>query len=141
MRFTRILTVAVAAAAATTLVACSGGDDVNDAAANTDAGEQKVIEMPDQPGSVEGYVGAADDAELVTCDPQGSALEVEGTVTNPESDDQDYRVYISAMEGGETMGIVQVDVSNVATGETAEWSTEMALTGDDLECVLRVERF
>ncbi|GAA4919922.1 hypothetical protein GCM10025790_14900 [Nesterenkonia rhizosphaerae] len=97
--------------------------------------------MPDQPGSVEDYEGARDDAEVGACESHDGVLQVEGTVTNPESDDQDYRVYVSAMDGNETMGIIQVDITGVAGGDAAEWRTEFPLSGVDLDCVLRVERF
>lgn len=134
-----ILVAATAALLAAVLVACS-----NDADGPSDDGgtaDEKVIDMPDQPGSVEGYEGAAEDAELQTCESDGQALHVDGTVNNPESEMQDYRIYVSAMDGTETMGIVQVDVPGVPVGESAEWSTELALSSDTLDCVLRVERF
>lgn len=131
---------AAAIVAATALVACNG-DDAEDPEGQAQGAEEKVIEMPDQPGSVEGYEGALDDADLDTCQSQDDVLEVAGTLTNPESEEQDYRIYVSAMEGGDTQGIVQVDVSGVGGGESAEWSTEVDLSGEELECVLRVERF
>lgn len=62
-------------------------------------------------------------------------------MTNPESDTQDYRLYVSAMTDGDTVGLVQVDVADVAGGETAEWEAQMDLAQEDINCVLRVERF
>lgn len=62
-------------------------------------------------------------------------------MTNPESETQDYRLYISAMTDGDTVGLVQVDVADVAGGETADWESQMDLAQEDIDCVLRVERF
>lgn len=144
MRISRGLAAAAALAVTATAVACNGEDDDapdNGADGNAEASEEKVIEMPDQPGSVEDYAGALDDAEVETCESQDGALQVSGTVTNPESEDQDYRIYVSAMDSGDTMGIIQVDVTGVAGGDSAEWNTEFPLSGQGLDCVLRVERF
>lgn len=128
--------------AATVLAGC-GNDTEADGEGGTaaPADEQKVIEIQDQPGSVEGYAGALDDSEVSTCEPQGGSLQVAGTVTNPTPESQDYRIYVSAISNSDTVGLVQVDVQAVNAGETAEWSTTIAHGGEDLECVLRVERF
>jgi len=139
MNLKRILAAATAALMAAALVACS--DDSDTPQENGEPADEKVIDMPDQPGSVEGYEGAAEDAELQTCESDGQALHVGGTVNNPVSETQDYRIYVSAMDGAETMGIVQVDVPGVPAGESADWGTELALSSNTLECVLRVERF
>lgn len=69
-----------------------------------------------------------EDAEVETCSAGGDGLDVAGTVTNPEPDAQDYRIYDSAMTGDDTVGLVQVDVEGVGGGETAEWETQMDLT-------------
>lgn len=45
------------------------------------------------------------------------------------------------MTDDDTLGFVQVDVADVAGGETAEWETQMDLIQENLDCVLRVERF
>lgn len=142
MRNNRIAVAAAAFVAATALVACDGdGDKTDGSEPATEGSQEAVIEMTDQPGSVDGYEGALEDAELETCEPQAGFLAVAGTVSNPEADDHDYRIYVSAMDGGDTRGIVQLDVENVVAGETVEWSTEVELSDEDLECVLRVERF
>ena len=141
MRNNRIAAAAAIVAAAA-LVACNGnGDDAEETGGEAQGSEEKVIEMPDQPGSVEDYEGALEDADLETCESQDGALQVAGSVANSESEDQDYRIYVSAMDGNDTQGIVQVDVEGVAGGESAEWDTEIDLSGEDLDCVLRVERF
>ena len=62
-------------------------------------------------------------------------------MTNPESETQDYRLYVSAMTDGDTVGLVQVDVADVAGGETVEWEAQMDLAQEDIDCVLRVEQF
>ena len=121
--------------AAVALVGCTGGDQPDE----VEGSREKVIDVQDQPGSVEGYVGASDDAELTSCNMEDGALRVSGTVSNPESEPQDYRIYVSALESADTVGLVQVDVPDVSDSET--WSTEIAYDGHDLECVLRVERF
>lgn len=139
MRNNRIAAAAAAIVAAAALVACNGNDE--DPEGMVHGSEQKVIEMPDQPGSVEDYEGALEDADLETCESQDGALQVPGTVTNPESEELDYRIYVSAMDGNGTQGIVQVDVTGVAGGDPAEWSTKINLSNEDLDCVLRVERF
>lgn len=130
-----MITLAVAALA---LTACGSAEDD---AQSSEAENQKVIEIADQPGSVEDYAGAVEDAELDTCAADGDGLDIAGTVTNPESDTEDYRLYVSAMTDGDTVGLVQVDVADVAGGETAEWESQMDLAQEDIDCVLRVERF
>ncbi|GAA4479509.1 hypothetical protein GCM10023190_22710 [Enteractinococcus fodinae] len=130
-----MITLAVAALA---LTACGSADDD---AQSPDAANQKVIEIADQPGSVEDYVGAAEDAEIDTCAAGGDSLDVAGTVTNPESETHDYLLYVSAMTEGDTVGLVQVDVADVAGGDSAEWESQMDLAQEDIDCVLRVERF
>lgn len=135
----RVIAVAAALAVATALAGCSS--DEGDDREVSEPVESDVVEIIDQPGSVDGYVGALDDSELTVCEQQGDALHVEGTVTNPESDAQDYRIYVSAMDGNETRGLVQVDVPDVASGGTANWSTDFDLSDSELTCVLRVERF
>ena len=116
-----MITLAVAALA---LTACGSAED--DAQSSPRPQTRRSSEIADQPGSVEDYVGAVEDAEVDTCAAGSDGLEVAGTVTNPESDPQDYRLYISAMTEGDTVGLVQVDVADVA-GETAEWRSQMDL--------------
>lgn len=141
MRLTRALVAATAVVAATALVGCTGADRADDAPARIGAADEQVVDVQAEPGSVEGYTGALEDAELARCEPSDGTLQVAGTVTNPEPETQDYRIYVSAMDGGDTAGLVQVDLTGVEAGETAEWSTEMALGEAEFECVLRVERF
>lgn len=139
MKYKRSMAGAAALVVAVALTACGPSDEADNA--ESSQADKKVIELNDQPGSVEDYTGALDDVELDTCSAGAGGLQVAGTVTNPESSTQDYRIYISAMAGDDTVGLVQVDVTNVAGGETAEWDNLLDLTQEDLECVLRVERF
>lgn len=141
MKYQRSIASTAILVASLALAACGSGDDEADQESSATEGDQKVIEVADQPGSVEDYVGAMEDAEVETCDAGGDGLDVAGTVTNPESDTQDYRIFVSAMTADDTVGLVQVDVADVAGGETAEWETQMDLTQENLDCVLRVERF
>lgn len=135
----RVIAVAAALAAATALAGCSA-DKVDEAQDNT-AVVEDVVDIVDQPGSVDGYVGALDDSEVTRCESQDGQLRVEGTLTNPEAAAQDYRIYVSAMAGSDTRGLVQHDVVDVSPGATSEWSVDLDLSDADLTCVLRVERF
>jgi hypothetical protein len=132
----RVSAVAVALVAATALVGCS-----HDEASSTKAPQKKVTDVQDQPGSVKGYVGASKDAKITECEPEGDSLRVEGTVNNPKTSLQDYRIYVSALKEGNTVGLVQVDVSDVPGGKSQTWSTDIAYDAKDLKCLLRVERF
>lgn len=100
-----------------------------------------VTEITDQPGTTDGYVGARDDVEIEACEKDGESWVARGTVVNPTDAAQDYRIYVSWLDGSDTRGLVQVDVDAVAAGASGEWSASAALPDDDLECVLRVERF
>ncbi|MBM9465471.1 hypothetical protein JL108_18635 [Aeromicrobium sp. YIM 150415] len=120
------------------LVSCSGDDG--------DGGTKDEIvdsytDITDQQGSVQGFVGAVDDAEVERCEASGDGWVAEGNVTNPEDVEQSYRLYVAYNEDRDTQGLVQVDVAAVPPGGTETWSAQVPLTADELECVLRVERF
>lgn len=102
---------------------------------------ETVTDVPDIQGSVDDYVGALQDASLETCESVGGVLVVDGTVTNPVDEAQQYRIYVSAMAGQDTRGVVQVDTLPVDGGQTVDWSTEIELSDTGLTCLLRVERF
>ncbi len=138
MRMKRLAGALAAAAIAVALAGC--GADVTPAPTGTGS-PSDVTDITDQPGSVEGYVGALEDAETTRCERDGSNWIASGTVTNPLDEVQSYRLYVSAMDGSDTRGVVQVDVPEVAGGDSAEWTAEFPLPDDDLTCVLRVERF
>ncbi|MFT4051269.1 MAG: hypothetical protein QM677_03355 [Microbacterium sp.] len=103
--------------------------------------QEDVSEITDQPGSVEGYVGALGDAEVVTCAREGGDWVVAGTVTNPLDEVQSYRIYVTVRDDDDTRGIIQVDVPDVEGEASAEWTASFPLDDESLECVLRVERF
>lgn len=158
------LSTMAAAALALALVAGCSSDDGDDEAASTpdtaevttgDAGEDggpdtseggptkkpTVNDVRDSQGSVEGYEGAMEDATVEKCTTEEGQLQVGGTVTNPLEDVRQYRIYVSAMEGTETRGVVQVDVEPVEPQATAFWSASLAISDPGLSCLLRVERF
>lgn len=104
--------------------------------------EAAVTEITDTPGSVEGYVGAAADAEQRSCELVDGGWDVAGIVTNPTDEAQHYRIYVSLQDGDQqTRGLTQVDLERVEPGAEAEWSTRVAVADEGLSCLLRVERF
>lgn len=122
------------------LTACGGGSAGSGEAASA-AKSDSVIEVTDQQGSIEGFVGAAEDAEVTRCEAAGEAWVGEGTVTNPTDEPQAYRLYVAFNENRDTAGLVQVDLDEVSPGTSAKWQAEAELNGDAYDCVLRVERF
>lgn len=101
-----------------------------------------VVDVTDTPGSLEGFEGAREDAEVLSFEKEGEVWLARGTVTNRGTEAVVYRIYASAMgDGGSTTrGVVQVDVPAVAAGESAQWQAELPLADAELELVLRVER-
>lgn len=138
MKNVRLIGAGAALCAVLALAACTGTDEPSPTptAAPTD-----VTDITDQPGSVDGWVGALEDAETKTCARDGADWVASGTVTNPLDEAQSYRLYVSAMFGGDTRGLIQVDVPDVAGGASAPWRAAFPLEGDEFTCVLRVERF
>lgn len=137
---TRRLTAAAAAAAfaALALAGCAGdGGPDGEAIGEPTA----VTEITDLPGSVENYEGALADATTTACERRGDAWSVAGTVANSAAEPRQYRIYVSLLKEGDTRGVQQVDVAELAPGASAEWSTSIPVAEDGLECVLRVERF
>lgn len=124
---------------ATALAGCNS-ETAEDSTPSVPA-QEDVLDIVDQPGSVEGYAGALEDSQVTTCETQDGRLVVEGTVTNPLDSAQDYRIYVSAMAGSDTRGLVQHDVTDVGPGSTADWAVTIDLSDPGLACVLRVERF
>jgi hypothetical protein len=91
----------------------------------------------------DGFAGALTDVTALECEPgEGDLWQAQGLVTNPTDADADYRIYVAFVDdANDTSGIVQADVTGVASGDGQEWEAELALPGeDDLRCVLRVER-
>lgn len=109
--------------------------------AGGDAAPSSYTSVTDQQGSIDGFVGAAEDATVVHCAGDGDGWSSSGSVENPTDEPQSYRLYVAFNQNRDTIGLVQVDLQTVPAGESAEWTVEAPITGDDLTCVLRVERF
>lgn len=139
MMMKRSVVGAAVLAALTALAAC--GSEAEESEVTTISSSAKVIEITDQPGSLDDFVGALEDAEIQTCSTNGDGLNATGTVTNPEQSTQNYRIYLSALDGSDTVGLVQIDVADVPAGESADWNARVELGQEDLDCVLRVERY
>lgn len=132
----------VASLVALSLTSCAGGATGGEAGNQEEAGvDGSYVDVTDQQGSIEEFVGASDDAEVVRCEGVDGGWVSEGTVTNPTDAAQSYRLYVAFNENQDTQGLVQVDIVDVAAGATEQWSVEAPLTSDDLSCLLRVERF
>jgi len=99
-----------------------------------------VIDVTTQPGSVPSYVGAMKDVTGLTCTLGADGITAAGTVTNPASTKQDYRIYISIVSEAQTLGVTEVDVNGVDPGASQQWSGVVAVQMDPPKCVLRVER-
>ena len=106
--------------------------------APTDVPAVTDIRVP--PGTTEGYVGALDDVDVTACDATDAPASFAGTVTNPESTTQSYRIYVSIMAAGKTLAVSQVDVDGVEPGAQQEWSGQIEAGGAGANCILRVER-
>lgn len=119
---------------ALSLAACGGEPDDGD-------GETSYVDITDQQGGVEGFVGASDDAVTERCESGGDGWVSAGTVTNLTDDEQSYRLYVAFNDNRDTRGLVQIDIESVPAGATESWETTAPIRGEDLSCVLRVERF
>jgi hypothetical protein len=103
---------------------------------------EQVIDVSTPPGGTGDFVGARTDVTDLGCVEGPAGWSASGTVANPTTDTVGYRIYVSFLDGaGATLGVVEVDVADVEPGEDRPWATEAAVTGAELECVLRVERF
>ncbi len=129
------------------VVAVGCGDDGGEEAGEGDrAGEtaeepQARVAIEDQPGDVEA-TGALRDVSGLVCEAEGSEWVATGQVTNPTDAAATYRIFISFLDADrDTVGVVQTTVDDVPSGEPVDWSARLDLSSDDLECVLRVERF
>lgn len=140
MRSVRNIFTAGLLAAVLPLAGCFGGGEEEPDASESPL-TADVVDIRDNPGSVDGYVGALEDAEVDRCVAEGSAVLASGTVSNPLAEAQSYRLYVSVLDRGDTVAIVQVDVPDVAGGESSTWEADAAVSGGDISCILRVERF
>lgn len=123
---------------ALSLAACTGEATGGDAGTPT---ETSHVDITDQQGSVEGFVGALEDSDINRCESANDGWVSEGTVTNPTDSEQNYRIYVAFNENRDTHGLVQIDLTSVPPGSSENWKAEAPIPGDDLTCVLRVERF
>jgi hypothetical protein len=80
------------------------------------------------------------DATVTQCDVSQAPAAFAGTVTNPADSTQTYRIYVSVLAAGATVGVTQVDVPDVAPGAEQTWSGSLKVSADNAQCVLRVER-
>lgn len=99
-----------------------------------------VTQVTHAPGSSTGYVGALKDVKLTSCSADTAPARFEGTVTNPTSSSQSYRIYVSLQAAGNTVGVREVDVADVAGHATQKWSGTLPAGKAGSTCVLRVER-
>lgn len=120
------------------LAACSG--DKNPATDGSPK-DQSYVDVSDPQGSVDDFVGANDDLAMNNCQAKGKTWVSDGTVTNSAKKTQSFRIYVAFNRGKDTQGLVQTDLKSVAAGDTAKWNVEAPISGEDLSCVIRVERF
>lgn len=126
--------------AALALTSCVGGGG-GAALSSGNNQSESFVDISEQQGAVESYVGALEDVSLDRCEADENGWVGQGTVTNPTSESQNYRLYVAFNDNRDTRGLVQVDLSRVASGQSETWSVEAPIDGDNLTCVLRVERF
>lgn len=108
----------------------------------TGPAEGGVTDITDAPGTGEGLVGALSDTQVTTCELADGQWAVEGTATNSSDTSATYRIYVSLLTaGGDTRSLTQVDVEPLEPGAETKWSTTVAVDEEDLNCVLRVERY
>ena len=131
----------------TGLTGCSGGDTtaVTKPAAKTSATTavtkpEFVANTQDTPGTLENFVGAHADVSNTTCTATKVGWVAKGAVKNPTEKAAKYRIYVSILDGDATLGIAQTDVKRVPEGATSEWTAAADTTGENLRCILRVER-
>jgi hypothetical protein len=103
------------------------------------APQQPVIDVVHQPGEGE-FEGALDDIEF-TCTTDGATWTAEGTVTNSTAAPAGYRIFMGFLDSaGETVALVEAEVTGLPAAESDEWSVQFASSAGDLRCVPRVER-
>jgi len=144
-----VVGVALATTACTGPSQTSGGGNAPSSAVATSAAPSTqstpiivdpVIDVTTQPGSVPSFVGAIKDVSGQTCTASAEGVTASGTVTNPASAKQDYRIYISVLDSNQTLGVTEVDVNGVEPGASQQWSGVVKVQMKDPKCVLRVER-
>ncbi len=106
----------------------------------TTAHDGTVTQVTHAPGTTTGYVGALKDVKLTSCSADKAPAHFGGTVTNPTSTSQSYRIYVSLQSDGNTIGVREVDVADVGGHATQKWSETLQAGKAGATCVLRVER-
>lgn len=122
-------------------VACSDDDDGGAGETSGPASTDEIVDIRDQPGDDEA-TGARDDVGQVTCEAGRDGWRAAAQVTNSTDAVASYRIFVSFLDADDdTLGVTQVDVNGLDPGESEDWEGSLAVSGDNLDCVLRVERF
>jgi outer membrane murein-binding lipoprotein Lpp len=94
-----------------------------------------------QPGTAtDGFEGARSDVSNLKCALSDGIWKTNGKITNSTDHPVDYRIYVSYLRGNETAGLIEVDVAGIKSGKSEDWKAELPIVGNDVDCVLRVER-
>lgn len=123
------------------LASCAGEGPSGADGSDLEVPAQEYVHITDQQGSLEEFVGAGSDATVERCAFDSSRWIAEGAVANPTDESQSYRLYVAFNKNRDTQGLVQVDIESIAPGASQGWQVEAPISGDGLDCVLRVERF
>ncbi len=122
------------------IIACADDDDGSGEPSGPTSTDE-IVDIRDQPGDEEA-TGARDDVGQLTCEADGDGWRAAARVTNSTDAVASYRIFVSFLDAeGETLGVTQVDVDVLEPGESDDWDGSLAVSGDGLDCVLRVERF
>ena len=118
----------------------SGAPEATASTPAASATAEMVTDVKTQPGVSQGYAGALKDVTVTNCNASNNPSTFSGTVKNPETTSQSYRIYVSLVNNGKTIGLSEVDVNDVAAGAQAPWQGTLATGASGTQCVLRVER-
>ena len=122
-------------------VACSDDDEGDESETSGPSSTDEIVDIRDQPGDEEA-TGARDDVGRLTCEMGGAGWRATARVTNSTDGIVSYRIFVSFLDAeDQSLGVTQVDVDGLDPGESEDWEASLAVVGDDLDCVLRVERF
>jgi hypothetical protein len=100
-----------------------------------------VISVVVQPGTASGYVGALADVSELKCAADDGGWTASGRVANRTDKLVSYRIYVSLLDSDRrTRAVFEVDAERVGAGTSQLWKGHVDVSGDGLECVLRVER-
>lgn len=147
----RLVAAILVGTTAVTVAACSGSDSNGKAlkakpAAATSKASTSSTTLPFEsntrhvPGTLADFVGAKTDVHDTTCSRNGDFWNASGKLTNPTKNAVKYRVYVSFLNGDTTVGLTEFDSPTVKAKATEPFSAGVKVTGQDLRCILRVER-